>query len=124
MTLLKTPATLNNSPKRSSRWISNKSLIMKKNKKFSSMTTTMAKKKSMQSNPRTWRGTVKNRPMVRSKLMEKSRLYSRRLRTSVKKENWNRSRARKLNWNRLRVKKVRRNKNSTLITTAMANQMR
>ena len=84
----------------------------------------MAKKKSKQNNPKTWRDMEKNRLTVRSKLMAKSRLYLRRLRTSLKKVNWNSLRARKQNWNRLKVKKVRRNKRCTLITMAMANQMR
>ena len=89
----------------------------------------MVRKKSKQNNPRTQKATVKNRPMAKSKLMvkrsklmlkksklmvKKSLLYTRKLRTSVKKENWN----------RLRVRKLRKNKNSTLITTAMEIQMR
>ena len=125
MTLLMTWVTLNNSLRRKrSRWSSIKSPnTKKKNKKCSRLPTMiMVRKKSKQNNPRTQKATVKNRPMAKSKLMvkksklmvKKSLLYTRKLRTSVKKENWN----------RLRVRKLRKNKNSTLITTAMEIQMR
>ena len=123
--------TLKSSPRKRSILSFNKSHITKKNKKCSRWLMIMAKKKSKQS-LRTSRVTVKSRHMAKSRPMEKSRpmvknnltvkrsqLYTKKLRTSGKKENRNRLRVKKL-----RKSKLRKNKNSTLTTMAMANQMR